>query len=348
MFPLATASGNAFILKPSERVPGAALLLAELALEAGLPPGVLNVVHGSHDTVNALCDAPEISAISFVGGDAAGAHIGARASASGKRVQLNQGAKNHAVVMPDAPAAATAAALAGAAFGAAGQRCMAVSVAVLVGDCSAVLAELEQCAHALRVGAGDDESTDVGPLISEAAAARVRSLVGSALAAGATALVDGRHVTGLAPGLAAANFVAPTLLTGVTPAMEAYRTEIFGPVLLCIQVGTMEAALALVNANRYGNGASVFTRDGGVARRFARAVQAGQVGVNVPIPVAVPLFSFTGWKGSFGGDLHFYGREGVQFFTRQKTVTQRWREEPPSGGGKQQRASTSFPTSKDA
>ena len=344
MFPLALACGNAFVLKPSERVPGAAMLLAQLAHQAGVPPGVLNVVHGTQRTVNALCDAPEISALSFVGGDAAGAHIGARAHAAGKRVQVNMGAKNHGVVLPDAPPEATAAAIAGAAFGAAGQRCMALSVAVFVGDCSATLAALEAAARKLRTGAGSDEATDVGPLISPGAAARARALVASAVAAGARAVVDGTAMPlpGLAAGLDARSFVGPTLLTGVRPEMEAYQQEIFAPVLLCLQVETLDQALALVNSSRYGNGAAVFTQSGGAARRFAREVQCGQVGVNVPIPVAVPLFSFTGWKASFGGDLHFYGREGLDFFTRQKTITQRWKMEAAGG-----RVATSFPTSKD-
>ena len=344
MFPLAVACGNAFVLKPSERVPGAAMALADLALRAGVPPGVLNVVHGAHDVVNTLCDAPQVAAVSFVGGDAAGRHIHARAAAAGKRCQINMGAKNHAIVLPDAPPAATAAALAGAAFGAAGQRCMALSVAVFVGDCEETLRELERAARALRVGDGAHPDTDVGPLISVAAAERARRLVASALAQGAVARVDGRHLGAgaLAPHLDAAAFVGPTLLTDVTRDMEAYEQEIFAPVLLCMRANSLDDALALVNASRYGNGASIFTRDGGAARRFAREVQAGQVGVNVPIPVAVPLFSFTGWRASFAGDLHFYGREGVDFFTRAKTVTQRWRASSGEGGV---RAATTMPTS---
>lgn len=347
MFPLAVACGNAFVLKPSERVPGAAMLLARLASDAGLPPGVLNVVHGTQRTVNALCDAPEIASVSFVGGDAAGRHVGARAGAAGKRVQLNMGAKNHAVVMPDAPPAATAAAIAGAAFGAAGQRCMALSVVVLVGDCGATLAALEAAARRLRVGAGCEEATDVGPLVTPAAATRARALVASAVAAGARTVVDGTALPlpGLAPGLDARSFVGPTLLTGVRPDMEAYREEIFAPVLCVMQAGSLEEALAIVNASRYGNGAAIFTQSGAAARRFAREVQCGQVGINVPIPVAVPLFSFTGWKASFGGDLHFYGREGVDFFTRQKTITQRWRDDEQTQAPG--RVATSFPTSKD-
>jgi malonate-semialdehyde dehydrogenase (acetylating)/methylmalonate-semialdehyde dehydrogenase len=353
MFPLAVACGNAFVLKPSERAPGAAMLLAQLALEAGLPPGVLNVVHGGRAAVNALLDAPEVAAVSFVGGDSAGRHIAQRAAEAGKRAQINMGAKNHAVVLPDAPPAATAAALAAAAFGAAGQRCMALSVVVLVGDCSAVEAHLVAAGAALRCGDGADAATDVGPLISPAAAERARSLVASALADGAAAPLDGRVVAGLAPHLDASAFLGPTILTGVRPEMEAYRQEIFAPVLLCLRADSLDAAIALINANPYGNGAAVFTRDGAAARRFCAGVEAGQVGVNVPIPVAVPLFSFTGWRASFGGDLHFYGQDGVRFFTRTKTVTQRWRdpgegEDGNAAAGKApQRAALAMPTSAD-
>ena len=348
MFPLAIACGNSFVLKPSERVPGAAMLLAELAAKAGVPPGVLNVVHGGRPTVDALCDAPSIAALSFVGGDAAGAHVSRRAAATGKRSQVNMGAKNHAVIMPDAPPEATAAALAGAAFGAAGQRCMALSVAVFVGDCSATLDALAAHARALRVGAGDAPDTDVGPLISVAAADRARQLIAAAIADGARAVVDGRVVASLPAGLRASGFVGPTLLTGVPASSAAYTNEIFAPVLLCMQAETLEDALRIVNANAYGNGAAVFTRDGGVARRFARGVNAGQVGVNVPIPVAAPFgFSFSGWGASFAGDLHFYGTEGVGFYTRTKTVTQRWKMADGGAGAKPGRAQTAMPTSKD-
>jgi malonate-semialdehyde dehydrogenase (acetylating)/methylmalonate-semialdehyde dehydrogenase len=346
MFPLAIACGNAFVLKPSERVPGAAMLLAELAGRAGVPPGVLNVVHGGRATVDALCDAPGIASLSFVGGDAAGAHVARRAAATGKRAQVNMGAKNHAVIMPDAPPEATAAALAGAAFGAAGQRCMALSVAIFVGDCSKTIDALAAHARALRVGAGDAADTDVGPLISVAAADRARTLIASALSDGARAVVDGRAVSGLADGLRREGFVGPTLLTGVSAASAAYRQEIFAPVLLCMQAASLDDALRIVNGSAYGNGAAVFTRDGGVARRFARLVQAGQVGINVPIPVAAPFgFSFSGWGASFAGDLHFYGAEGVEFFTKTKTVTQRWKADGEAA--QPGRAQTAMPTSKD-
>ena len=346
MFPLAVACGNAFVLKPSERVPGAAMLLAELAGRAGLPPGVLNVVHGGRPTVDALCDAPGIAALSFVGGDAAGAHVARRAAATGKRAQVNMGAKNHAVIMPDAPPEATAAALAGAAFGAAGQRCMALSVAVFVGDCSKTIDALAAHARALRVGAGSAADTDVGPLISVAAADRARTLIAAALSDGARAVVDGRAVSGLPDGLRREGFVGPTLLTGVSASSAAYRQEIFAPVLLCMQAASLDDALRIVNGSAYGNGAAVFTRDGGVARRFARQVQAGQVGINVPIPVAAPFgFSFSGWGASFAGDLHFYGAEGVAFFTKTKTVTQRWKVDAEAA--QPGRAQTAMPTSKD-
>jgi malonate-semialdehyde dehydrogenase (acetylating)/methylmalonate-semialdehyde dehydrogenase len=361
-FPIAVAAGNTFILKPSERVPGAAMRLAALAAEAGLPPGVLNVVHGGAETVNALCDAPDVAAVSFVGSSAAAAHVYARAGAAGKRCQANGGAKNHAVVMPDAEPERVAAALAGAAFGAAGQRCMAISAAVFVGGMAEpVRAALARRARALRVGAGREPGVDVGPMISRRARARAEALVAAGLARGARALVDGRGVE--VSGYPDGNFLGPTILTGVTTDMAVYNEEVFGPVLSCLEVDSLGAALALVNASPYGNGAAIFTRGGAAARRFAREVECGmvrvlagldrylnlfilfyigprprlpflpQVGVNVPIPVPVPLFSFTGWKGSFHGDLQMYGEMAARFYTRTKTVTSAWREEGGGGEG---------------
>lgn len=344
MFPLALATGNTYVLKPSERVPSAAVRLAELAMQAGVPPGVLNIVHGAHDAVNFLTSAPEVQAVSFVGGDPAGKHVAQRCAANGKRFQCNLGAKNHAVVLPDAHPRATAAALVGAAFGAAGQRCMALSVAVFVGDCSAVVEEMKSLTKGLVLGDGAAEGTDVGPVISDRSQARILSLISSSVAHGATLAVDGQEAVAKLPQrLRGGSFVGPTVLTGVTQDSPAYGTEVFGPVLLCMQASTLEAALEIVNASPYGNGAAIFTQNGSAARQFVSQVTCGQVGVNIPIPVAMPYFSFTGWKGSFNGALHFYGKQGVEFFTRTKTVTASWKA---VDSVKKQRAQTSFPTSK--
>jgi len=281
------------------------------------------VVHGGNETVNAICDHPDISAVAFVGSDAGGRHVHARASAAGKRVQANMGAKNHAVVMPDAPREATLAALAGAAFGAAGQRCMAISAAVFVGGVAPWVDDLAAKARELALGAGGEAGTDVGPLISPAATARAVRLVDAAEAAGAKVVVDGRHAT--VPGHPKGNWFGPTLVTGVSPKMDAYAEEVFAPALVTLDAPTLDAAIALVNANPHGNGCAIFTRDGGAAREFVRRVDVGMVGVNVPIPVPLPFFSFTGWRGSFAGDLHMYGKAGVDFYTRPKTVTSAWR-----------------------
>ena len=339
MFPVAVTAGNTMVLKPSERVPGAAIILAELALEAGLPPGVLNIVHGSHDIVNAMCDHPDIRAVSFVGSDAGGKHVYTRAAAAGKRAQCNMGAKNHAVVMPDADPEATANALVGAAFGAAGQRCMAISTVVFVDDGSgsydAILDVIVQKAKALRVGPGMDSATEVGPVISPDAKERVESLIQSGMDQGATLLLDGRGVSSsLSPEYRAGNFVGPTVLADITPDMTAYREEIFGPVLLIMArtTKTLDEAIEMVNANTFGNGVAIFTRSGAAARKFQNRVDVGQVGINVPIPVPLPFFSFTGSRGSFAGSTNFYGKNGVQFYTQTKTVTASWKEKDESAG----------------
>jgi len=345
MFPLAVVTGNTCLMKPSELDPSTTVRLAELASEAGLPPGVLNVIHGAHDAVNFICDAPAIRAISFVGSNAAGEHIHARATRRGARVQANLGAKNHAVVLADADKDATLNAIAGAAFGAAGQRCMALSVAVFVGEAQAWIGDLADKARSLVVAAGHVDGADVGPLISPQAKARVESLIASGEAAGARVVLDGR---GVAPaGYEKGNFVGPTLLDGVTTDMECYRQEIFGPVLCCITVDTLEEAIALVNRNPYGNGASLFTADGAAARKFQYEVDIGQVGINVPIPVPLPMFSWTGSRGSFRGDIHLYGKQGVQFFTQTKTITSSWRYQSGASGARKQqtlRGATVMPT----
>jgi len=325
MFPLAVASGNTFVLKPSERDPGASVMLADLAQQAGLPKGVLNIVHGTHDTVNRLLDHPDIKAISFVGSDKAGKYIYARAAANGKRVQSNLGAKNHAVVLPDADVDATVKALAGAAFGAAGQRCMAISAAVFVGGMDKWRQPLIDAANSLKVNAGWEGDVDIGPMISREAKARAERLVASGVAQGARLLVDGRGVK--VPGYESGNFLGPCLLEGVTPAMEVYQEEVFGPVLVCLEASSLDEAIAVVNGNEHGNGTAIFTRSGAAARKFQHEVEVGMVGVNVPIPVPLPFFSFTGWRGSFAGDLHMYGRAGVQFYTQPKTITAKWAAE---------------------
>ncbi|WP_027896131.1 CoA-acylating methylmalonate-semialdehyde dehydrogenase [Zestomonas thermotolerans] len=322
MFPMAIACGNTFVLKPSEQDPMVTMRLAELALEAGIPAGVLNVIHGGADAVNLLCDHPDIKAISFVGSTGVGTHVYQRASLAGKRVQCMMGAKNHAVVMPDAHKQQTLNNLVGAAFGAAGQRCMAVSVAVLVGEANEWLPELVEKARALKVGAGVEPGTDVGPLISRAALERVNGLIARGVEEGAQLLLDGRNPQ--VPGYADGNFVAPTIFAGVTPEMTIYKEEIFGPVLCVMQAATMDEAIQIINANPNGNGTAIFTRSGAAARHFQEEIDVGQVGINVPIPVPVPLFSFTGSRGSKLGDLGPYGKQVIQFYTQTKTVTERW------------------------
>ncbi|KAG0166344.1 Methylmalonate-semialdehyde dehydrogenase [acylating] mitochondrial [Apophysomyces sp. BC1034] len=324
MFPLAIAAGNSIVMKPSERDPGAMMMLAELAAQAGVPKGVLNVVHGSVDCVNHICDDERIKAISFVGSDKAGQHIYSRGNANGKRVQANLGAKNHAVILPDANKQATLNAVAGAAFGAAGQRCMALSTLVLVGESKDWLPELAERAKQLKVGYGMDPETDVGPVISVQSKERVERLVQSGVDEGANLLLDGRGV--VVKGYEKGNFVGPTILSDVKANMECYREEIFGPVLVCLTVDTIDEAIELINKNPYGNGTAVFTNSGPNARKFEHEIDVGQVGINVPIPVPVPPFSFTGSRGSILGDMNFYGKSGLLFYTKPKTVTALWKE----------------------
>ncbi|KAI1826494.1 Aldehyde/histidinol dehydrogenase [Xylaria intraflava] len=322
--PIATVTGNTLVLKPSERDPGAAMIIVELAKKAGFPDGVINVVHGAHDTVNFLLDAPEIKAISFVGGNKAGEYIFTRGSANGKRVQANLGAKNHAAVLPDCNKNQFINAVVGAAFGAAGQRCMALSTLVMVGESKEWLPELAERAKQLQVNGGFEEGADLGPVISPQSKQRIESLIASAEKEGATILLDGR---GFKPEkYPNGNWVAPTIITNVTPDMACYKEEIFGPVLVCLNVDTLDDAIKLINNNEYGNGTAIFTRSGPTAETFRRNIEAGQVGINVPIPVPLPMFSFTGNKRSVagGGASTFYGRPGVNFYTQQKTVTTLW------------------------
>ncbi|OTA94740.1 hypothetical protein M434DRAFT_394400 [Hypoxylon sp. CO27-5] len=322
--PIATVTGNTIVLKPSERDPGAAMILVELAKKAGFPDGVINVVHGAHRTVDFILDAPEIKAISFVGGNKAGEYIYSRASANGKRVQANLGAKNHAAVMPDCNKNHFINAVVGAAFGAAGQRCMALSTLVMVGETKEWLPELAESAKKLSVNGGFEEGADLGPVISPQSKERIESLIASAEEEGATILLDGR---GFKPEkYPNGNWVAPTIISNVTPSMKCYKEEIFGPVLVCLNVDTLDEAIELINKNEYGNGTAIFTRSGPTAETFRRNIEAGQVGINVPIPVPLPMFSFTGNKKSIagGGANTFYGRPGVNFYTQQKTVTAMW------------------------
>jgi len=322
MFPLAVACGNTFVLKPSEQDPTSSLMLAELALEAGLPPGVLNVVHGGADIANALVTHPDVKAVSFIGSTAVGTEIHRRATEAGKRCQAMMGAKNHCIVMPDADRDVALNQLLGAAFGAAGQRCMAISVAVMVGAAGEWIDELARRAAALKVNVGTDRQADLGPLVSPRARQRVESLIEAGVQEGAALLLDGRGVRGA--GYEKGNFVGPTIFRDVQPQMRIYQEEIFGPVLCVVRVETLEEAVQFINRNPNGNGVSIFTQDGGHARYFQNMIDVGQVGINIPIPVPVAWFSFTGSRASKLGDLGPNGKQAVHFWTQTKTVTARW------------------------
>ena len=323
----AIASGNAFILKPSERDPSVPVRLAELAIEAGLPKGVLNVVQGGKDTVDAILEHEAIGAISFVGSTPIARYVYANAAANGKRVQAFGGAKNHMVIMPDADMEKAADALMGAGYGAAGERCMAVSVAVPVGDETAdrIVAALLPRIEKLKVGPYTDRASEMGPLVTAAAKERVLGLIDKGVEQGAKLVVDGRGFA--LQGYEQGFFVGPTLFDHVTTEMDIYKEEIFGPVLSVVRARNYEEALALPSNNPYGNGVAIFTRDGDAARDFAARVNVGMVGVNVPVPVPVAYHSFGGWKASSFGDLNQYGTDSMQFWTKVKTVTTRW----PSG-----------------
>ena len=329
MFPLALAAGNAFVLKPSERDPSAALRMAELLAEAGLPGGLLNVVQGDGQTAQALLEHPAVQAVSFVGSTPVARQLYARGAALGKRVQALGGAKNHLVVLPDADLELAVEGLIGAAFGSAGERCMAISVAVLVGaSADALLERLAERTRALRVGAGMDEGVDMGPVITRAALERIRGAIDAGVREGAQLLVDGRTLR--VPGREQGYFLGGTLFDRVQPHMRLYQEEIFGPVLCCVRAADLDEAIALVNAHPLANGVACYTRSGAAAREFARRIEVGMVGINVPIPVPMAWHGFGGWKNSLFGDMHVYGAEGVRFYTRQKSVMQRW---PRAGGG---------------
>jgi malonate-semialdehyde dehydrogenase (acetylating)/methylmalonate-semialdehyde dehydrogenase len=337
MAPVAIACGNAFILKPSEQDPGPSMLLARLWQEAGLPDGVFSVVHGDKEAVDAILVHPGIAAVSSVGSTPVAQHIFETATAHGKRVQALGGAKNHALVLPDADLDLAADGLVSAAYGSAGQRCMAVSVAVTVGDVAEpLLAKVRERIEKLRIGAGSDDGVDMGPLVSERHFEKVRSLVDAGVEEGAELSVDGRGIT--VEGHEGGYFLGPCVFDHVEPGMRVYDEEIFGPVLVVVRRETYPEALAVINDNPYGNGAAIFTHDGGAARRFEQEVTAGMVGVNVPIPVPMAYHSFGGWKDSLYGDLHMHGPDGVRFFTRGKVVTERWPD--PSHAG----VNLGFPT----
>ncbi|OBT76841.1 methylmalonate-semialdehyde dehydrogenase [Pseudogymnoascus sp. 05NY08] len=329
--PIATVTGNTIIVKPSERDPGAAMILVELAKKAGFPDGVINVIHGTERAVNFILDEPRIKAISFVGSTKAGEYIYTRGSANGKRVQANLGAKNHAVLTADCNKNHSLNAITGAAFGAAGQRCMALSTLVTLPETRGWVDDLVERAKALKVDSGFEPDTDLGPVISPESKARIEHLIASAQEEGATVLLDGR---GYKPSkYPYGNWVGPTIITGVKPHMKCYREEIFGPVLICVDAQDLDGAIELINKNEYGNGVCIFTNSGATASYFQKNIEAGQVGVNVPIPVPIPTFSFTGNKRSVagGGTSTFYGKPALNFYTQTQTVTSFWKASDASG-----------------
>jgi malonate-semialdehyde dehydrogenase (acetylating)/methylmalonate-semialdehyde dehydrogenase len=323
MYPVAIACGNTFILKPSERDPSASMLAAELWQRAGLPDGVFNVVHGDKESVDAILDHEDIAAVSFVGSTPIAKYIHERGTASGKRVQALGGAKNHAIVLPDADLNYASDHLIAAAFGSAGERCMAISAAVAVGGAGDELVDVvSRKARALQVGSGRDAKSDFGPVVSRQAQERIKSLIGTGADQGAQIPVDGRDL--VVPGFEDGFFVGPTVIDLVTTDMDVYREEIFGPVLSVVRSETIDEAIALINSNPYGNGTAIFTSSGEAARRFQRGVKVGMIGINVPVPVPMAYYSFGGWKDSLFGDKHIHGPEGVSFYTRGKVVTSRW------------------------
>jgi malonate-semialdehyde dehydrogenase (acetylating) / methylmalonate-semialdehyde dehydrogenase len=338
MYPVAIACGNTFVLKPSERDPSASMLVAQLWAEAGLPDGVFNVVHGDVEAVDALLEHPEVAAVSFVGSTPIARYVHRRATETGKRVQALGGAKNHAIVLPDADLDFAASHLTAAGFGSAGERCMAISATVAVGaGADALVDRLAELARAVRVGPGRDPGSEMGPVVTSAAKARIEDLIGSGARQGARLAVDGRGLR--IPGHENGFFVGPTIIDAVTPEMDVYREEIFGPVLSVLRVSTVDDAIALINANSYGNGTAIFTGSGAAARRFQRGVKVGMIGINVPIPVPMAYYSFGGWKDSLFGEKHIHGPEGVSFYTRAKVITSRWPQVEPGPA-----ASYHFPT----
>ncbi|HMA07585.1 MAG TPA: CoA-acylating methylmalonate-semialdehyde dehydrogenase, partial [Ramlibacter sp.] len=329
MFPVAIAAGNCFVLKPSPLDPSASLMMAELLKQAGLPDGVFNVVQGDKDAVDALLTHPDVKAVSFVGSTAIAQKIYETGARHGKRVQALGGAKNHMVVMPDADLEQTVDALIGSAYGSAGERCMAISLAVLVGDAAdKIMPLLAERTRQLKIKNGLELDAEMGPIVSSAAHGRITGYIDIGEREGAKLVVDGRKFHAAKAGAGCDNgfWIGGSLFDNVTPAMKIYQEEIFGPVLGCVRVPDLAAAVELVNSHEYGNGVSCFTRDGNVAREFSRRVQVGMVGINVPIPVPMAWHGFGGWKKSLFGDMHAYGEEGVRFYTKQKSIMQRWPE----------------------
>jgi malonate-semialdehyde dehydrogenase (acetylating) / methylmalonate-semialdehyde dehydrogenase len=344
MHPVAIACGNAFVLKPSERDPSASNLVAELYAEAGLPAGVFNVVHGDKVAVDALLDHPDVAGVSFVGSTPIAQYVHARGTEKRKRVQALGGAKNHAVVMPGADLGYAADQLAAAGFGSAGQRCMAISVAVAIGDAGDELVEeVARRAREIKVGPGLDPASEMGPVVTSQARERIVDYIGQGAEAGARLTVDGRELEMDGGGF----WVGPTLIDQVSPEMSVYRDEIFGPVLAVVRSGDLDEAIELINRNSYANGAAIFTGSGYEARRFQREAEIGMIGINVPIPVPMAFYSFGGWKDSLFGDHHIYGPEGVRFYTRGKAITSRWpaTQATAADAGSAGSASMNFPTS---
>ncbi|MCL1668076.1 CoA-acylating methylmalonate-semialdehyde dehydrogenase [Elizabethkingia ursingii] len=330
MFPMAIACGNTFILKPSEQTPMTSVRMAELFYEAGFPKGVLNIVHGAKDQVNHLLNHPDIRAISFVGSVPVAEHVYRTGTHNLKRVQAFGGAKNHMVVMPDANKEQVINNLVGASCGAAGQRCMAISVAVLVGEAQNWTDDIKKALSNIKPGVWSDDSAAYGPLINKQSKEKVLRLIQSAYNQGAEVLLDGSNC--IVEGYENGYFVGPTLFSNVSVDMDIYKEEIFGPALLLLKADTLDEAIKIINANPYGNGTSIFTNSGAAARKFQHEIEVGQIGINLPIPVPLPFFSFTGWRKSFFGDLHSYGKQGVRFYTETKTITARWFEEDVPGG----------------
>jgi len=342
MFPVAIACGNTFVLKPSERDPSASLVLAELWAEAGLPDGVFNVLQGDKEAVDGLLEHPDVAAVSFVGSTPIARYIHRTATEHGKRVQALGGAKNHAIVMPDADLDYSSDQLVAAAFGSAGERCMAISAAVTVGGVGRdLVAAVNEKARAVKVGSGRDASSEMGPVVTPEARERILGLIGSGERQGATVAVDGRGLS--VPGHENGFFVGPTVVDQVTPDMDVYTEEVFGPVLSVLHLDDVDAAIELINRNPYGNGTAIFTSSGEAARRFQRGVRVGMIGINVPIPVPMAYYSFGGWKDSLFGEHHIHGPEGVAFYTRGKVVTSRW---PHVDHAEHQQAQFSFPTAR--
>jgi len=325
MFPVGITCGNTYVLKPSEKVAGASSILVRLLQEINLPKGVVNLVQGGKDTVNNIIDHPSIRTISFVGGNQAGEYIYNNGSKNGKRVQSNMGAKNHGIICPDADKEDALNALASAAFGASGQRCMALTTAIFVGDSQKWIPELIEKGKKLKVTAGHEPDADLGPLVDDGLKKRVLGLINSAEKEGAKIILDGRKVK--VANYPNGNFVGPTIIDEATVNMKCYTEEIFGPVLVVLRANTVDEAISIVNKNAWGNGTAVFTKNGAIARKFQHEIEVGQIGINLPIPVPLPMFSFTGNKNSFRGDLNFYGKAGVLFYTQMKTITSRWRED---------------------